>query len=187
GKGGRPRMRPQKMPARGREPQPPIFVRFGIEFLQAGGDGVNIGLRLLQSHALLQPPDGAKEMEAADLHSGIIKSERRPYLGLLQYTRRVRRDAHHSVAATVELDRLADDLRVASETPLPTPLADDRHRRRARSFFFRQKRAALNQPDANSLEEICRHRTADNALRLADASQVERVEVRRGQFFKASV
>src|SRR5262245_16058756 len=168
------------------EPQPPIFVRFGIEFLQTGGHGVNIGLGLLQSHALLQPPDGAKEMEAADLHSGILKSERRPYLGLLQHTRRVRRDAHHSVAATVELDSLADDLRVASETPLPKPLADDRHPLAARLLFFRQKRAALNRLDAQSLEEICRHRTADNALRLAGASQVERVEHNRRQLFKAS-
>src|SRR5262249_15442276 len=126
GKGGRPRMRPQKMPARGREPQPPIFVRFGIEFLQPGGDGVNIGLRLLQSHALLQPPDGAKEMEATDLHSRIFKSEWRPYLGLLQHAGRVRRYANHGMTATVERDRLADDLRIASETPLPHSLADDR-------------------------------------------------------------
>src|SRR5215470_16524036 len=91
------------------------------------------------------------------------------------------------VAAAVKRDRLAEDLRIASETPLPQPLADDRHPLAARLLFFRQKRAALNRLDAQSLEEIWRHRTADNALGLAGAGQVERVEVRRGQLFKAPV
>src|SRR4030095_9272856 len=98
---------------------------------------------------------------------------------------RSRRKSHHSVTATVELDRLADDLRVASETPLPQPLADDRHPLAARLFFFRQKRAALNRLDAQSLEEIRRHHVADNALGFAGASQVERVEHYRRQLFKA--
>src|SRR5262245_18120609 len=125
-------------------------------------------------------------MEAADHHSGIVKRERRPYFGFLQHAGRVRRYANQGMTATIERDRLADDLRIAAKTPLPQSLADDRHLRCARSFFLRQKRAALNQPDAQSLEEICRHRTADNALRLASASQVERVEHHRRQLFKAS-
>jgi hypothetical protein len=40
---------------------------------------------------------------------------------------------------------------------------------------------------AAKTEEICRNHVADNALEFAGASQVERVEVYRGQFFKASV
>src|SRR4028119_1616489 len=63
-------------------------------------------------------------------------------------------------------DLAADDVRIAAEAPLPEVVADDHLRRRAGLVVLRHEEAAEVRLDGGDGEEVVRHESAVEALRL---------------------
>jgi hypothetical protein len=78
----------------------------------------------------------------------------------------------------VDLDCLADYVRICAEVRLPQPVADHRYRRAARLLVFcRQKAAPEDRPHTKHVEIICRRNHAPHTLRFPFACEAHRCEV----------
>src|SRR6516225_4972545 len=72
----------------------------------------------------------------------------------------------------IDLNRLADDLRIAREMVLPDGVTDDDHGSAgARRSFFRKKSAAENRLDAENVKIIGGGQSPVNAFGLRDARE----------------
>src|SRR5262249_5265354 len=75
------------------------------------------------------------------------------------------------MAGAVELNRPADQMRIAAQTPLPDSMAQNHHALAAESVFVFRERAPDRGMSAERGEKIRRHALPIEALRLAGAGQ----------------
>src|ERR1700733_1091344 len=92
-------------------------------------------------------------------------------------------DANNRVRLFVENNSRTDRRRASSETPLPKPMADDRHRRRTRRVFFRPKRASSEKRNAEQGKQVVRDLAPIHILGVAGLTQRSSVIV-PGRYFK---
>ena len=131
----------------GLTPMPMSLFVFRELRREAGGDHPGLGLRLLDRHAGLQPPDRAPAAIAARHHDRaralrplVVERGRDPHLRRLRLDREPESGGHHAddgEARVVEVDRAADharrrrrtapasvcQLRIAGRPPGPPPAA----------------------------------------------------------------
>src|SRR5262249_47785393 len=102
-----------------------------------------------------------------------IHRERNPQVGA--ETGRAAREIprgypNNGVGMAIDLNRLANDLRIAREMVLPDGVTDDDHcSASVRRSFFRKKSAAENRADAQNVKIISGGQRPVKALRLRDA------------------
>ena len=114
--------------------------------LQAGGDGGEVGARLVERRRRRQPAHAADEVPAA-IGGGRVEPERQEDVGgavrvLLDVAIARRQHADHGVGLRVHPHRPADDAGRAGEAPPPEPITDERDRRRVGPILLRQERPA---------------------------------------------
>ena len=79
---------------------------------------------------------------------------------------------NNGVGMAIDLNRFADDLRIAREMVLPDGVTDDYHRSAgAQRSFFRKKSAAENRVDAENIKIISGGQGPVNALGLRDTGE----------------
>src|SRR5262245_12313193 len=85
------------------------------------------------------------------------------------------RDPDYSKIVSIELDCLADHIRISREASLPEAVADDHHRMGPRSaIFIRREGAPLRSGHAQHVEVISRHeRSSDTFVLPISTQQVE--------------
>ena len=114
--------------------------------LQPGGDGGEVGARLVERRRRRQPAHAADEVPAA-IGGGRVEPERQEDVGgavrvLLDVAIARRQHADHGVGLRVHPHRPADDAGRAGEAPPPEPVTDERDRRRVGPILLRQERPA---------------------------------------------
>ena len=130
-------------------------------------DERQIGLRLLDRDAGLEPPDGKQIARAARLPIAGAERERHPKINRLRQGRvpaghdifgreaEVRRhDANHPVIVAAEVYALIEDVRIGAEAPRPQVVAENDDVTAARFFFLRLEVAAELWSNAEGCKEI---------------------------------
>ncbi len=97
--------------------------------------------------------------------------ERHPDLNAARVAHRRRHHAHHLVELAVQLERAADEVRIAARELLPQPVAHDGDTVRAIGRLLRPVEAAELRPHAEHAREVAQRRRDADALRLAVARQ----------------
>jgi hypothetical protein len=131
----------------------------GVLALEAPPDGLGLGLCLRAGHPGRQPGEHAQGFALAVLQArGQI--QRRPQLGVADPERREleprRHDADDGVGLAVEGERLADDLRISAEAPLPQPMGEHHGGRRPRLIVAGTEGAAEGRRDPQHREHVGR-------------------------------
>jgi hypothetical protein len=118
----------------GPDVDPQIVVGGGILLLQAPGDGVEVGARLVGGDAGFQASKHVRAVvRLAIVHAAFAGPQAvgNPHVaGVAEVVERGRQDADHGEGAVIERDGAAQQGGVAVETPLPEREADDAHGRR---------------------------------------------------------
>jgi hypothetical protein len=87
-----------------------------------------------------------------------------------------RRHAEHGEGISVDLERSAQDRRIATEPALPEVMAQDHERRRARPIpVVRREQAAEVSACAEDAEEVRRHHGAEAALGAVSIAKAHRL------------
>src|SRR5262249_5618811 len=110
--------------------------------------------------------------------------DRNPHLDAVRKAKALRHDADHRVAAIIEIERPAHNLRIAGEAALPQPVTQDHDRGPARLVFFGGKDAPPRRLYAQSRKQAGRHLPGLNSLRLASARQVVITAIEDGHFLE---
>src|SRR5262245_14167659 len=95
-----------------------------------------------------------------------------------------RRHAHYRMAGAVELNRPADQMRIAVEMPLPNPMAENHQSLAAELVFVFCEGAPERGLRAERGEKIRRHVLPNETLRLANAGQYHAVRYIPRDVFK---
>ena len=161
-----------------------------VDLAQPRGDGVHLLLRLFQRDAVTQPCDD-RQPGRVPREVGDVGGQHTPRIDVRRHRRvcrqidpeRRRQDAHHDRAPAIQLDRAADHIRIAAESPLPQPVAQHHRARRQvgigvrellgidRNRVFLSKGPTVEWPDAQQLEQVPRRVAVRDALGLAAAGQ----------------
>ncbi len=161
-----------------------------MSLAQPRGDCVHLLLRLFQRDAVTQPRDdrqpGPVPREVGDVggqHAPCIDVRRHRRVRWQIDPERRRQDAHHDRAPAIQLDRAADHIRIAAESPLPQPVAQHHLARRQVGIGVREllridrnriifsEGPTVDRPDAEQLEQVPRRVAVRDALGLAGAGQ----------------
>ncbi len=139
--------------------------------LEASGDGVEFGARLLDRHAVLQPGDAANKMAAAIGLRGteaVGREDVGAALGIdLDVTIARRQHADDSCGPRVQRDRSADDRRIGAEAAAPEAIAQDDCHLGIGRVVLGAEDAAEGGLNAERRKESRRHVHAADALGLA--------------------
>ena len=161
-----------------------------VDFAQARGDCVHLLLRLFQCDAVTQPRDD-RQPGPVPREVGDVGGQHAPGIDVRRHRRvrrqidpeRRRQDTHHDRAPAIQLDRAADHIRIAAESPLPQPVAQHHLARRQVGIGVREllridrdrvilsKGPTVEWSDAEHLEQVPRRVAVRDALGLAGAGQ----------------
>ena len=134
---------------------------------RAVANGGELRRRLFPSRIGPKPGDDLKVCAAALPRAG--RTKWRPQIGRPNAGETPRHDTYDRVRLAPEQNRLADDVRIAVEEPVPDVLAEHRDRRPAGPIFVVAERTALNRRDGEHSEVAGRHAMlADVRGRLPD-------------------
>ena len=98
---------------------------------------------------------------------------RKPYISVRRRVVKVaRHDSDHRTRLSVQLELPTDNILSTGETPLPERVADDDNGRSSGEVFLRRKRATNRGPKPEYVEEVQRHSSERDALRLFFRSEV---------------
>ena len=112
-------------------------IRLGVVCLQPARNRVEIGLRLRERDAPLQPADDAEKMAAVIGELRRRQAERQPDLIVrVEKTKPCRHHAHDGVRLVVEVNRLPDDRWIRPEAFHPERVAEQHNSRRGRAIFL---------------------------------------------------
>jgi hypothetical protein len=144
--------------------------------LEAGRDGVHLGLRLRDRDAVLQACDH-EHVVASAIQVERLR-DRRPDVGwragrCRRKLERRRHYADHHVEFAADCDRTADERGVGAEPLAPQALADDDDLSATRLIFVGDEHATRNWRDPHDGKEVGRDADADQLHRLARAGQIE--------------
>ena len=144
---------------------------FGMGGGDARDDGVELGLRLLEGDARLQPADRLQEDHAPVFAScaGHRGRERQPQVDAAGELEGGRHHADDRVAVSREGDGLADHLRIAIEALTPDPVAEDHDPRGAHLIVALFQRSPQRRPHAQHGEEAAGDLRAFEQRGLASA------------------
>src|SRR5262245_62924205 len=166
------------------ESEAEIGVCIRVLPLEPPADRVHLRLRLLERYARLQTRHSGVIVITA-IESGGIEDERQPGFGaagnlavaarhIRQWKLKLRRhDTDHRAADAIEGERLADDLRIRAETPMPQAITQDDDGGGARLVFIGEKDAPQLRLRAEQLKNIGRDSQPGNSLRLISACEIE--------------
>src|SRR5215467_5865519 len=143
----------------------------GVILTQQRPHPFQIGLRLLLGDAGFDPP---KHQKVVTLIRRVEnRAKRYPDLRGGAGLESGRHDAHNRVTLAAQGDRLADDLPVAIEYPLPERMTDDDHAGGARLVFGRCESPAKLGIDTQNRKEIGRNLEAADKMRFIAREKVD--------------
>ena len=141
------------------------FVGLRIVVRQACGDGVQLRLGLCDRGTLGQASDRAERADVPALPGqSRHQRERLPEIGVIRKLETVRHHTDHDRRHTIDVDRLADDARIAPVSRLPDAISKDDHAMRARLVLFGQKIAAQEWWLPSQPERTGRNVRAEDAI-----------------------
>jgi hypothetical protein len=141
-------------------------IRVRILLRQPPGDGLQLGLRLRDRHAVLQTRDDVEVVRSASGSCPKVERERNPGVGFHLEAETLRQDADDEVRLSVEIERLPEDPWIRPERRLPEAMAEHRHVR-GRAVFLERKAPAERGRYAQHLEELPRRPPRLHVSRLA--------------------
>ena len=149
----------------------PALVAFRIGLGDVGGDGVHVGLRLLDGDAGFEAGDGEEPVEVVVDLLG-FEDERHGELGLGSIVEARGEDAYHGVGLAVDAHGLADDFAIAAEV-CPEFVGEDDDVIAALDAFFGQEVAAHKERTAKHFVEAGGDLSAVDVFGLILAGDVE--------------
>src|SRR3954464_8876190 len=122
-------------------------VRVRVFLAELAGDQIHLGPRRFESYAGLEPRDRAQMPAAPVVFVRRFRDRTIKFRGPAQQSNRQRLEIrrHHAdyrVIASAELDRFADDVRIAREPSLPEPVTKDNDEVLPLRLFFCRENAA---------------------------------------------
>ena len=159
-----------------------VLVGVGIQLAETARHGVERFLDLRDGHSRPHPGEAVEAGMAAALLVAIGEQrERHEEVGAGEEAEVLGQRADHGVAVAAQLDRLADDVRVAAESAFPKAVHEDHGAGRAWLVVVRAVQPAEDRLDAEFRQEVCARHAAEDALRLAVAHQVEALAAHGGE------
>src|SRR5260370_16835892 len=162
----------------------PALVIFGIELLEASGDGAELGLGLADINSGLEASDDEIVVIAANgaLLSG--PGEGHPNLSPIGELESVGHYTDDGIGLAIESNTPADDVGSGGEVVAPEFVAEEDDVTLAGAVLIGRKCAAEKRLDAKKSEKVGCYRTALNGFRAVLAAKGESVKPVGGQLFK---
>ena len=151
----------------------PSFVLGGVGLFEALGDGVHLGLRLLDGDSGFEAADGEVVMVVANGRGGGSEGHGNPYSGEAGLVHRRAHDADDSVGVAVEVDGFADGSGIVGVMSLPEFVAEDDLAVLAWVVFVRAEDAAVDGFDSEGREEVCADGAGGDGFGFACAGDVK--------------
>ena len=141
-----------------------ILVRVGVLLPEAGGDAGHLRLRGRSRRARCESAEHAERANVALGQQIVLGDERSPHVGVGGESHALRHDADDYGRDVVDLDRLAENRRVACVSVLPDRVAEDDDRRRFRTVFPGREVAAQERWLTQQLERVRRDARAGESF-----------------------
>jgi hypothetical protein len=130
--------------------------------------GNEISLRLVGGYARLHAAD---HVETPAAEGCGIERQRQPDIGAFRHRELARHHTHDGRRTAIQLDYTTEDLRIASEHPLPEPVADHANGDVVWPVFAGDEGPAHDRRRPEYSEEILRHRRCVDANGIATPRQ----------------